>query len=626
MYTAPDHIQHILRHLPTSTGVYQMLNKKGRVIYVGKAKSLRNRVRSYFQPSNRDPKVIQMREQIEDIKIIILENELMALNTEAQLINAHRPRFNVIWKDDKRYPYIVIRLKDDFPKVELTRRINRRDGNRYFGPYASVWALRNSLEALRRAFPFLTCDRDITGQDERACLYYDIHLCGGPCIGKQTKNEYRASIEGLMDVLEGGGSDIIDDLKIKMEAAADNLDFERAAILRDRVKALESVMTRQYLVTSPDTNCDVLGLGKDTYHALIQLFIIRKGRMIASESFPLENIEFEQAADIIGSFITQYYNEAGIVPPEIILPEMPTDSKVLTAWLQEKREGKSVKLTVPQRGEKRKLITRATETAKEQLNLLEAQWANDTVRQENALKDLQDVLKLPGPPNRIECYDISTLQGTSTIASRVVFVQGAPRKSEYRKFNIKTVAHEGPDDFASMREALTRRFKRYVDGLTEDAVLAPGKKDNDETWRILPDLLLIDGGKGQLNIAVEVLDEFHLRDQVPVASLAKRIEEIFVPGQPESIILPRSHSALQLLQRARDEAHRFAVTANRSQRQKKGLVSQLETIPGVGPARRKALLKAFNNDINAIREATVEQLTQISGITQEIAQAIKAHL
>lgn len=626
MYTAPDHIQHILRHLPTSTGVYQMLNKKGRVIYVGKAKNLRNRVRSYFQPSNRDPKVIQMREQIEDIKIIILENELMALNTEAQLINAHRPRFNVIWKDDKRYPYIVIRLKDDFPKVELTRRLNRRDGNRYFGPYASVWALRNSLEALRRAFPFLTCDRDITGQDERACLYYDIHLCGGPCIGKQTRNEYRASIEGLINVLEGGGSDIIDDLKIKMEAAADNLDFERAAVLRDRVKALESVMTRQYLVTSPGTNCDVLGLGKDTYHALIQLFIIRKGRMIASESFPLENVEFERAADVIGSFITQYYNEAGIVPPEIILPEMPTDSKVLTAWLQEKREGKSVKLTVPQRGEKRKLITRAAETAKEQLNLLEAQWANDTVRQENALKDLQDVLKLPGPPNRIECYDISTLQGTSTIASRVVFVQGAPRKSEYRKFNIKTVAHEGPDDFASMREALTRRFKRYVDGLTEDAVLAPGKKDNDETWRILPDLLLIDGGKGQLNIAVEVLEEFHLRDQVPVASLAKRIEEIFVPGQPESIILPRSNSALQLLQRARDEAHRFAVTANRSQRQKKGLVSQLETIPGVGPARRKALLKAFNNDINAIREATVEQLTQISGITQEIAQAIKAHL
>jgi excinuclease ABC subunit C len=370
----------------------------------------------------------------------------------------------------------------------------------------------------------------------------------------------------------------------------------------------------------------VLGLGKDTYHALIQLFIIRKGRMIASESFPLENVEFEQTADIIGRFITQYYNEAGIVPPEIILPEMPTDSKVLTVWLQEKREGKSVKLTVPQRGEKRKLITRATETAKEQLNLMEAQWANDTVRQENALKDLQDVLKLPGPPNRIECYDISTLQGTSTIASRVVFVQGAPRKSEYRKFNIKTVAHEGPDDFASMREALTRRFKRYVDGLTEDAVLAPGKKDNNETWRILPDLLLIDGGKGQLNIAVEVLEEFHLRDQVPVASLAKRIEEIFVPGQSESIILPRSNSALQLLQRARDEAHRFAVTANRSQRQKKGLVSQLETVPGVGPARRKALLKAFNNDINAIREATVEQLTEISGITQEIAQAIKAHL
>ncbi|MBZ0307338.1 MAG: excinuclease ABC subunit UvrC, partial [Anaerolineae bacterium] len=496
-----------------------------------------------------------------------------------------------------RYPYIVVHLKDDFPKVELTRRLNRRDGNRYFGPYASVWALRNSLEALRRAFPYLTCDRDITGQDERACLYYDIHLCGGPCIGKQTREEYRASIESLMDVLEGGGSEIIENLKAGMEEASENLDFERAAILRDRVKALENIMTRQYLVTSPDTNCDALGLAKDTYHALIQLFAIRKGRMIASESFPLENVEFEQSSEIISSFLAQYYSEAGIVPPEIVLPEMPEDSRVIQAWLQEKRDGRGVKLAVPQRGDKRKLISRATETAKEQLNLLEAQWANDTVRQENALKDLQDLLKLPSPPNRIECYDISTLQGSATIASRVVFVQGAPRKSEYRKFNIKAISHEGPDDFASMREALTRRFKRYVSSLSEEVTLAPGKKDNDETWRMLPDLLLIDGGKGQLNVAVEVLEEFHLRDEVPVASLAKRIEEIFIPSQPDSIILPRSSSALQLLQRARDEAHRFAVTANRAQRQKKGLVSQLENIPGIGLARRKALLKAFNNDI-----------------------------
>lgn len=603
-----------------------MINKKGRVIYVGKAKSLRNRVRSYFQPSNRDPKVVQMREQIEDIKIIILENELMALNTEAQLINAHHPRFNVIWKDDKRYPYIIVRLKDNFPKVELTRRINRRDGNRYFGPYASTWALRNSLEALRRAFPYLTCDRVITGNDERACLYYDIHLCGGPCIGKQSKEEYRANIDALMTVLEGGGSEFVEELSAKMEQAAENLDFEKAAILRDRIKALESIMTRQFLVADSSANLDVLGLAQGTYNALIQLFIIRKGRMIASESFPLENVEFEQSAEIIDSFITQYYNQAGIVPPEILLPELPTDAKVLAAWLKEKRDGKTVKLSVPQRGEKIKLINRATETAKEQLALLEAQWANDTHRQENALYELQQVLKLPAPPNRIECYDISTLQGTSTVASRVVFVQGAPYKSEYRKFNIKTIAHEGPDDFTSMREALTRRFKRYVEGLAQEVTLAPGKKDNEETWRLLPDLLLIDGGKGQLNVAVEVLEEFHLREQVPIASLAKRIEEIFIPGQPNSIILPRSSSALQLLQRVRDEAHRFAVTANRNQRQKAGLASQLETIRGIGPAKRRALLKAFNNDIQAIREASVEQLVAVSGISEEIAQIIKANL
>lgn len=626
MYTAPEHIQHILNNLPTSTGVYQMINKKGRVIYVGKAKNLRNRVRSYFQPSNRDPKVVQMREQIEDIKIIILENELVALNTEAQLINAHHPRFNIVWKDDKRYPYIIVRLKDDFPRVEMTRRINRRDGNRYFGPYASVWALRNSLEALRRAFPYLTCDRDITGNDERACLYYDIHLCGGPCIGKQNKTDYRANIDALMSVLEGGGTEIIEELRTKMEQAAENLDFERAAMMRDRIKALERILTRQYLVADSDANFDVVGLAQGEYNALVQLFIIRKGRMIASEAFPLENVEFEQAAEIIDSFITQYYNQAGIVPPEILLPAMPTDSKVLTEWLKEKRDGKAVKLIVPQRGEKIKVINRAAETAKEQLALLEAQWANDTHRQENALNDLQEALNLPAPPNRIECYDISTLQGTSTVASRVVFVQGAPKKSEYRKFNIKTIAHEGPDDFASMREALTRRFKRYVDGQSEEAVIAPGKTDNEETWRMLPDLLLIDGGKGQLNVAVEVLNEFHLRDQVPIASLAKRIEEVFLPEKSESILLPRTSSALQLLQRVRDEAHRFAVTANRNQRQKAGLASQLETIPGIGPAKRKALLKAFNNDIQAIREASLEQLTAVAGINQEIAQAIKAGL
>lgn len=624
-YSPPEHIQQILNNLPTSTGVYQMINERGRVIYVGKAKNLRNRVRSYFQASNGDPKVIQMREHVQDIRILILENELMALTTEAQLIAAHRPRYNVIWKDDKRYPYIVITTSRAFPKVEITRRVDRKDGNRYFGPYASVWAIKSTLDTLRRAFPYLTCDRDITGQDERACLYYDIKMCGGPCIGAQDEASYRANIDGLMSALQGEGKALIQDLEQQMEDAAENLDFERAAMLRDRIKALERATTRQYLVGSPDANYDVVELAQSNGDALVQLFIIRNGLMLASESFPLEHVEHETTEAIIESFLKQYYADSETVPPEILLPHQITEAKIIEQWLRTKREGKKVVISVPQRGDRRKLLERAAETAREQLTILKAQWASDTHRQEAALRELQEVLGLPEPPNRIECFDISTLQGTASLASRVVFVQGAPKKGEYRQFNIKSLPTEQPDDFASMREALTRRFNRYVKAM-EDTEYMPGKKDTEETWRLLPDLLLIDGGKGQLGIAVEVLAEFNLTELVPVASLAKQQEEVFIPGRSTSILLPRNNPALQLLQRARDEAHRFAITANRNQRAKKGLASQLETVPGIGPARRKALFKAFNQDIDAIRNATLEELMRVPGISQEVAEAIKANL
>jgi excinuclease ABC subunit C len=603
-----------------------MIDAKGRVIYVGKAKSLRSRVRSYFQPGNRDPKVLQLREHVATIEILVLENELMALNTEAQLISAHRPRYNVLWKDDKRYPYIIVRWQDDFPKVEITRHVDRHSGNRYFGPYASVWAIRESLDALRRAFPYLTCDRDISGNDDRACLYYDIKLCGGPCIGAQNRQEYRTGIEGLMRVLQGDGQEMIDKLNSEMEQAAENLNFEKAAILRDRIKALQRATVRQYLVGSVTANYDVIALAQGNGDALIQMFIIRKGRMIASESFPLEHIEHEGIDSILSGFIKQYYAEALILPDEIIVPQDISESPILGVWLTEKNQGKKVRFTVPQRGEKRKLIQRATETANEQLALLQAQWAADTHKQEAALQELQTTLGLPHPPNRIECYDISTLQGTATVASRVVFVLGVPRKSEYRRFNISNIPHEGPDDFASMREALTRRFNRYVKALESNDNTAPGQEDGDETWRLLPDLLLIDGGKGQLGVAVEVLQAFELSEHVPVASLAKQLEELFVPGRSASYILPRNSPALHLVQRIRDEAHRFAITANRKQRQKSGLASRLEAIPGIGPARRKALLKAFNKDVDAIRDAELEELIQIPGITLEIAQAIKANL
>lgn len=625
-YQTPPHIQRILDNLPTATGVYQMINEKQRVIYVGKAKNLRSRVRSYFQPSNKDPKVIQMREHITHIEILILENELMALNTEAQLINAHRPRYNVIWKDDKRYPFIVIRTQDDFPKIEITRRVNRKDNNRYFGPYASVWAIRETLDALRRAFPYLTCDREINGQDERACLYYDIKLCGGPCIGAQTREEYHANIQGLMSVLSGDGQEMVERLQTDMEAAADRLNFEKAAIIRDRIRALQRATTRQYLIAKPDANIDAIGVAQINGDALIQLFLIRRGRMIASESFPMENTEHEHTAEIIESFLKQYYADAANLPKDILLPNDVEEMDIISAWLQERNNGSKINLSVPQRGEKRKLLQRAMDTAHEQLTLLQAQWAADTHKQESALAELQAVLELDEAPNRIECYDISTLQGTATVASRVVFVQGVPRKSEYRRFNIKTIPTEKPDDFQSMREALTRRFNRYIKALEEPEEAAPGKQDNDDTWRLLPDLLLIDGGRGQLNVAVDVLKEFDLLEHVPVASLAKRMEEIHLPHRERPHLLPKNSQALQLVQRARDEAHRFAITSNRKQRQKTGIASRLEAIPGVGPSRRKALLKAFNRDIDAIRDAELDELLAIPGINLEIAQAIKAAL
>jgi excinuclease ABC subunit C len=627
-YQAPPHLQTLLENLPTSTGVYQMINPKGRVIYVGKAKNLRSRVRSYFQPANKNPKVIRMRQHIDQIKILILENELVALNTEAQLISAHQPQYNVIWKDDKRYPYIIIRWKDDFPKIEITRRIDRKDGNYYFGPYASAWAVRETLEALRRVFPYLTCDRVITGQDERACLYYDIKLCGGPCIGAQGREAYRANIQGLMDVLGGEVQGMMDSMQTDMEAAAEILNFEKAAILRDRMLALKRATMRQHMVGSPDTQADVLALAQNKGDALVQMFIIRKGRMIASESFPLANVEFEDTSQILESFIKQYYAGAASIPKEIIVPEAVPEADLIQAWLAETHGGAKVKFAVPQRGDKYKLLGRAAETAAEQLTLLQAQWAADTLKQEGALNELQQALGLAKPPNRIECYDISTLQGTATVASRVVFVQGVPRKSEYRKFNIKTIQGDKPDDFGSMREALTRRFKRYVDSLQMPLEEAPPGKDQEqeETWRILPDLLLIDGGKGQLGVAVEVLEAFNLREHVPVVSIAKQFEELFLPGRPQAILLARNSPALQLVQRLRDEAHRFGITANRQQREKKGLASRLETIPGIGPARRKALLLAFNKDIEAIREASLEELMEVPGINLEIAQALKSGL
>jgi excinuclease ABC subunit C len=626
-YEPPEHIQQILDNLPTSPGVYQMIDSNGTIIYIGKAKNLRSRVRSYFQPSNRLDKVMRMRRLIEDIQIIVLESEVMALTVEAQLIRTHKPRYNVIWKDDKRYPYIRVRTGDPFPKVEQTRRPERKDGHRYFGPYSSGWAVRNTLDSLRKAFPFLTCDRVIDGNDERACLYYDIKLCGGPCIGAQSQDEYMAIIDNLMQVLSGKAQSHIEQLTKEMHEAAERMDFERAATLRDRIRTIKFATRNQFQIAKIGADHDVIHLAQNHNDALIQLFMVRSGYLIGSEPFPLTNIQDEEAADMIAAFVTQFYEETYDVPPEVLLPVELPEQDVIEAWLSEKR-GKKVNMLVPKRGEKRKLVQQCGETATEQLTLFQAQWQQDTHKQETALAEIQEALDLPGPPNRIECYDISTMHGTATVASRVVFVQGTPEKSEYRRYNIRTIDHEGSDDYQSMREVLTRRFRRYVDSVeAEEHEAAPGSKnDKDETWRLLPDLLIVDGGKGQLNIAVEVLEAFGLREHVPVTGLAKQFEELFLPGKPNPVRLRRNSEGLYLVQRVRDEAHRFAISGHRARRAKKGMASRLDAVPGIGPAKRKALLNSFNNNIDAIINASIEELSAVPGISEKLAQEIKTAL
>jgi excinuclease ABC subunit C len=623
MIDVSPHIRDILDNLPTRPGVYLMKGRDGQVIYVGKAVNLRNRVRSYFHASTtrgwQNEKTARLVRDVFDIEIIVTDTELDALLTEVSLIKAHRPRYNVRFKDDKRYPYIRVTWAEPFPRLETTRRMEQ-DGSRYFGPYTSAWAVHQTLDVLRKAFPYLTCDREITGQDERACLYYDIKLCGGPCIGAVSQDEYRATIRGLMDFLNGRSDEIARQLLAEMQAASDNLEFERAAQLRDRLIAIEQVVERQKVVSAINVNQDVLAFACDQGDACVQVFFIRAGRIIGREYFVLEGADCDEPGEIMTEFVKQFYNEAATIPPEVVLPHRVEEAVVIEEWLRDKR-GHKVMLTVPRRGQKKELVHMAAENAAETLAMLRAQWRTDTHKQETALREIQAALNLPDPPNRIECYDVSNTQGTAISASRVVFVQGVPRKSEYRRFNIASI-QDHADDYASLRETLERRFRRWHDGQYQES--GPGAS-KDATWSLLPDLLIVDGGKGQLSVAVEVLERYGLCDQVPVVGLAKQREEIFVPGHPDPILLPRRSQGLYLLQRVRDEAHRFALTLHRRRRRKLGIASQLDAIPGVGPARRKALLAAFGS-LDAIREADVEQLAAVGGIGPELAATIKAEL
>lgn len=613
-------LQQKLETLPTKPGCYLYKDAAGQIIYVGKAINLRNRVRSYFHETVDSPKTRELVKHIADLETIIVGSELEALILEMNLIKKHRPKYNVRMKDDKRYPYIKTHYADAYPKVTVTRRMDD-DGARYYGPYTSVWAVHQTLDVLRRIFPYLTCDRVITGTDKRACLYYDIKLCLAPCIGASSQAEYRAMIDDLGRFLRGQTEPVVERIKTEMFKASENLEFEKAAALRDQLVAIDRVVEKQKIISTEQVDSDVIAFARADGNACVQIFFIRSGKLIGREYFVLEGTEDESGAEIVEQFVKQFYDEAAYVPQEVLLPEEIEEARIINEWLNSKRGSDAVKLSVPRQGNKKQLVDMAAENATETLTALRAQWEADKGKHVQAMSEVQTALALPRPLGRMECFDISNTQGVASVASMVVFEQGVPKKAHYRRFNIKTV--EGPNDFESMREALTRRFKRWQDNRA-DVEHAPGQKLDDSFAR-LPDLLVIDGGKGQLGVAVEVLQAFGLFEAVPVCGLAKHMEEIFIPSQAESILLPRRSQGLYLMQRLRDEAHRFAIEGHRARRGKLGLVSQLDSVPGIGPTRRKALLKRFGS-LDGIRAATLEQLVSVRGMTQAAAQALKDHL
>ena len=613
-----------LSSLPAKPGVYWMKDAAGRIIYVGKAVNLRNRVRSYFHASaGQTRKVRRLVEHIADFEFIVTRSELEALILECNLIKKHRPHYNVRLKDDKRYPYLKITLQDDFPRIYTVRRM-LDDGARYFGPYTYMGSksVRQTMELLRRLFPYLTCKREITGDDKRPCLYYHIGRCAGPCIGAISRQDYRALINQIILFLEGKRERIVSDLEHDMKEAAEALDFERAATLRDQIAALKIVIRKQIIVSTPISDQDAIAFARANGQACVQVFLVRAGKLVGREYFVLSGTLDKDAREILTAFVKQFYDQAAYVPPLILLQHAVDEASVIEGWLRQKR-GTKVTLRTPRRGRGRKLVQMAAENATETLAHLQAQWQADEARQVTALEELQEYLQLEKAPTRIECYDISNIQGKAATGSMVVFVKGVPRKSDYRRFRIKTVA--GADDYAMLQEVLRRRFKRVVPDQRDKQAAGDHKTASaKEPWTLLPDLLIVDGGKGQLSAARDVMTEWGV-DHIPTIGLAKQREEVFRPGRRKPIMLPRDAQGLYLLQRIRDEAHRFAISYHRRIRKRVGLASQLDEIPGIGPKRRQALLSHFSS-VEVIREASVEELSAVKGMNRKVAEQVKEQL
>ena len=682
-----------LRALPAQPGVYLMKDRAGEVVYVGKAASLRNRVRSYFQtPYGKEPRVRALVRRIADFEFIVTESVQEALLLENLLIKQRKPFFNARLKDDKTYPYIKIDLSEAFPQVYFTRRI-QADGARYFGPFASAGSVRKTMDLLKKLFPYRSCTKVITGTDERACLEFHINRCVAPCTGEADADAYREVIHQVLRFLEGDSESVERDLQAAMERAAEDMRFERAAVLRDQLRAIASVSERQKVVSNRNEDADVVALAYDKGEAWIELFRVRRGKLIGRDHFVMEGGEAEDESALIEQFVQQFYEASTDVPASLLTQHPIENAEAVAEWLSGKR-GKRVAVSCPMRGDKRRLVQMAAANAMEALTQKRIKWLHESDKALRALAELQEELNLPDLPRRIECYDISNIQGTNSVGSMVVFENGRPKTAHYRRFQIKGVG--GVDDYASMQEMLRRRFRRLGEARAEgdgdpdaphpplptrredaanaagdgaedasydrhsreggnpapfearkaphpplptrgeDAANAAGEGtgDDDEngerttapgdSFGFTPGLVIIDGGKGHLSAAQQVFLELGVTD-VPLCSLAKREEEVFLPHAPEPARLERQSQGLYLLQRVRDEAHRFAVTYHRQRRSRAATRSRLDDAPGVGPKRRRELVRRFGS-ASGVQSASVEEIASLKGMSRESAERLKAFL
>jgi excinuclease ABC subunit C len=634
--------------IPESPGVYRFRDQRGRVIYVGKAKSLRQRLNQYFADfAGLHPRTQMMLQTAAGVEWTVVGTEVEALQLEYSWIKEFDPRFNIKYRDDKSYPYLAVTMSDEYPRVMVMRGAKRK-GTRYFGPYSHAWAIRDTVDTLLRVFPVRTCSAGVfkrSGQIGRPCLLGYIGKCSAPCVKRVSAEEHRRLAEDFCDFMAGQTSRFASRLEAEMKQAAREEEFERAARLRDDLRALERAIEKQAVVLGDGTDCDVIALAEDQLEAAVQVFYVRGGRVRGQRGWVLDKIEEVTPAGLVEQFLGQVYADspagteainAGI-PREVLVPELPPDPDTMSQWLAERRGG-PVSLRVPRRGDKKALLETVARNAGESLALHKTRRASDLTTRSKALNEIQEALGLDDAPLRIECYDVSNLQGTHVVASMVVFEDGLARKSEYRRFAIK--GHDGTDDISSIHEVITRRFRRYLAEREKTGELdtlgdpEAGEDTDDGAERVdvtaqkkfsyPPNLVVVDGGPLQAEAAARALVELGI-DDVAVCGLAKRLEEVWIPGEEYPVILPRSSEGLYLLQRVRDEAHRFAIAYHRAKRGKAATTSALDDVPGLGPARRKALLKQFGS-VRKLRAASIEEIAAVRGIGTRLAATISAAL